>query len=189
MEALNNMVETKLDNGNKRIEIAFADLLKAVLVTDENNIPKRLEVETTSFNGYKLFVNIDLEFNDEINILNPENKNNNIVYFNLSTYKNVIKNIINLRSIKSNLNLSINNKQISFDVLANLQNKDFNLKLKDNDFGYVNNLSIIFKDNNAYLTVDQINLLFSDKFIDKAIEVFAGFVNLDNKFRHFTGSE
>jgi len=171
MDALNNMKETLLENELKQVELSVPDLADVVLIVDKNNAPKKVDLTTASFKGYKLKASLELEFNEYIEITNPEEIEPLRNYFNLKELANIVQNIPDLKNFNSNVNFNINNKNVNFNLLANTNNNSYKLNLINNDFGFINNLKLTYVNNDLYLNFNNINVLVSQELINELTNI------------------
>ena len=175
MQSLNDMTETELENGDKKVNLEIEGLANVEAITTSENAPKNVKVQTASFNGYSLSANINIDFNDNIVILNPETIAGGKEYFDAGSLYNVILNTAKLRNISALASVSIldggKESKVDFTLLANILDNNYRLSIIDNNLGIPNNSYLTYFENNLYLNSANVNLLVSKELITSASDI------------------
>ncbi len=170
MESLNSMSENELEGGDKQIELSIESLADVVLITSSEDVPKNVKLKTAEYNGYKINADIDIEFNENIVIVNPETVQG-VEYVDVNVLREVVENTAKLADFYANVNLFVGSgvavNNVGFNLLANLKNNNFSLELCENSYGYIDNAKITYYNKNLYVDFgENINLLVSENLID-----------------------
>jgi len=171
MESLDGMKETELVNEEKKIELNLADLATVILVTNKENVPRSVLINTSKFKGFSIKLDLNFEFNEDLFIYNPETKNNAKEYFDVSEFKNIFTSIKNLNNFNTTISLSVDDYLLKLNLLSNIGNENYRVDLLHNDFGYLNKFNLVYKDKNIYTQFNEIGFLIKE-------QVFNDFENL-----------
>ena len=181
MSALDSMKETKLDNGDKKVNLEIEGLAKVEAITTEDNKPKNVKLETVEISGVKIKADISLGFNKELVIFDPELKTNAKDYFDVKQLYKVIENLTQLRNFNATatVNLTKGNKTntVALDLLADIDNGNYDINLKENTFGYVEELRATLLNGETYFKLNDLGFYLNENIVNSASDLAGVLLN------------
>ncbi len=160
MDALGNMEQTELENGDKRVTLTLEGYGEGILILDEDDRPKRVQLITEDISGIKLRARLFADFNSSIVITSPELKENSQDYLSLGRLTNIIENTVALRDIEANASLVFDGKDVDLNAIANISSGNYSLGL--DGLGLVT-----YYNSDLYVSHDDINLMLTGNLLKK----------------------
>lgn len=187
INAINNPVEEELSNGDIRNIIDIKNLALAKIVTGEDGVLKSAKVETYDIFGLKAVLDINVKFDETIEIDDPENRIVSKNYLDLTHVFDIVSNMSKWTDISSNVAFKFENAKNKFNVdaniLANISDSAFLLKIEKSSVGEIENATVKLVDGKVYLCVQDVKILLSDELLKTSKNMLFGvvsnFLNID----------
>jgi len=178
MTAMNNPKTEQLSDGSVKNTIDIEGLAVAGLVTSKEGLLSKIEAKTYDLKGFVLEANLEVVFDNDIKIENPEEALYQKEYVSAESLLNIAKEVASWRDIELGIDLSLGirgkNYDLSADVLANIMEQNFSFNLGSSSIDEIKSLKATYFDKNVYLNLNDMNLMLSSELLGVAADSARG---------------
>ncbi|MBR2909568.1 MAG: InlB B-repeat-containing protein [Clostridia bacterium] len=182
MSALNDVEEKELENGDKNVKLEVEGLAKVEAVTTSDGIPKSIKLQTAKISGVKITADINMIFNKELVIFDPEYKTNAKDYFDLKQIYKVVENLTMLRNFNAVASVKLGDgkkqNEVAVGLLADIDNGNIDVNLLKNTFGYVNDARATLLNGETYFKVNDLGFYLNNEMMQTIPDFIKSFMDM-----------